>query len=265
MLVLPILAAAAVAPASRLGNGAALSRRALLGSALAARIAPEIASAADEELISVYFGCGCFWHVQHEFVEAEKTLLQRSDLSYTAHAGYAGGNKGAPNGKVCYHNAAQVDDYGGLGHAEVVGMTIPASKFGLFAQEYCKLFDDKGYRPDQLGDRGPEYRNLVGVPGGTSSPYAKALVEASIKEGDRLDFAAGKGDDGDVRGLAWIMDTDKHPFYIAEAYHQFHDGFNWCENYPNSYNDIAKKQLAAQGFKDSGCPNGMLGIGIGGL
>ncbi len=26
----------------------------------------------NEELIDVYFGCGCFWHVQHEFVEAEK-------------------------------------------------------------------------------------------------------------------------------------------------------------------------------------------------
>ena len=32
---------------------------------------PSSASATDDvgdELIDVYFGCGCFWHVQHEFV-----------------------------------------------------------------------------------------------------------------------------------------------------------------------------------------------------
>ena len=23
------------------------------------------------DLVKVYFGCGCFWHVQHEFVIAE--------------------------------------------------------------------------------------------------------------------------------------------------------------------------------------------------
>ena len=31
---------------------------------------PGTARAAEEEEIEVYFGCGCFWHVQHEFVEA---------------------------------------------------------------------------------------------------------------------------------------------------------------------------------------------------
>lgn len=30
-----------------------------------------------------YFGLGCFWHVQHEFVEKEKNLLQRSDNEIT--------------------------------------------------------------------------------------------------------------------------------------------------------------------------------------
>ena len=68
-------------------------------------------------------------------------------------------------------------------------MTIPASKFGLIAEEYCKLFSKDGLRPDQLGDRGLEYRNLVGVPGGAKGPYSKALVDASIAKFRSPDYA----------------------------------------------------------------------------
>lgn len=243
----------------------------------------------------VYFGCGCFWHVQHEFVEAERKLLGRDDMELTSYAGYAGGNAGASNGKVCYHNAMQVADYGKLGHAEAVGMKIPPSKFGAMAEEYCKLFNSEGARPDQLGDRGLEYRNVVGIPGGVNSPLAKELVRASVAQGDKLDFAAGKGDDADRRGLVWIYDTAQvsrspdsartllpgpqaspmfapatlavaqYPFYLGEVYHQFHDGFAWGEDYPNSYNNIVQKKVKAKQLRDAGCPNGMLGVGIAGL
>lgn len=177
------------------------------------------ANAADED-IEVYFGCGCFWHVQHEFVEAERKLLGRRDADLTARAGYAGGNAGAKNGKVCYHNAGGVSDYGSLGHAEVVKLNIPSSAFPQFVAEYCNLFSKEGYRPDQAGDRGPEYRNLVGIPGGLRSPLAKQLVDSSIQNGDKLDFAKGKGDDPDRRGLVFVMDTADFPFFVAEQYHQ---------------------------------------------
>ena len=89
--------------------------------------------------------------MQHEFVEAEKRILGRSDGQLTALSGYAGGLAGAKDGKVCYHNAVKLADYGSLGHAEVVRLRIPPSAFGEFAKEYCKLFDKNGYRPDQLG------------------------------------------------------------------------------------------------------------------
>ena len=85
------------------------------------------------------FGCGCFWHVQHEFVEAEKRILGRSDTELTTLAGYAGGLAGTKDGKVCYHNAAQISDYGGLGHAEVVKLRIPPASYPEFAAEYVKL------------------------------------------------------------------------------------------------------------------------------
>jgi peptide methionine sulfoxide reductase MsrA len=221
--------------------------------------------AADDELINVWFGCGCFWHVQHEFVEAERKILGRSDQELTARAGYAGGKAGAKDGKVCYHNVAQISDYGSLGHAEVVSLKIPRSSFPLFVAEYTALFNKDGYRPDQLGDRGPEYRNLVGIPEGVDSPLAKQLIEVSSKTGDKLDFARGKGDDPDARALVFVMDSNVFPFYVAEQYHQFHDGFNFGENYANSYNNLASK-LAKEGLLgESKCPNGLLGVGVLGI
>jgi peptide methionine sulfoxide reductase MsrA len=230
-------------------------------------IVAAVAVVDEDPLIDVYFGCGCFWHVQHEFVMAEQKILGRSDDQITARAGYAGGLAGAKDGKVCYHNAGNVADYGKLGHAEVVGLTIPKSKFYDFAVEYFQLFDASGNRPDQAGDRGTEYRSLVGIPGGARGEYAKILVDASIATGDKLDFGIGKGDDKDVRKTSFVMDNTGEkgfPFYVAEQYHQFHDGFNLNENYPGSYNKLAA--AFAKGGEDFGsCPNGMVGLGIGGL
>lgn len=199
-------------------------------------------------------------------MEAERNLLGRSDDQLTSRAGYAGGLQVGPEGKVCYHNAAQIADYGRLGHAEVVNTKIPASKFPDFVLEYCKLFSKEGYRPDQFGDRGPEYRNLVGVPGGVDSVYAKQLVEVSSKQGgDKLDFAKGKGDDPDRRALVFVMDSNNFPFHIGERYHQYHDGFNFGENYPASYNNLADRQAKQGILGTSNCPNGLLGVGALGL
>lgn len=64
----------------------------------------------------VYFGLGCFWHVQHEMAIAEKNILGRADDQLTVAAGYAGGSKVFKNkeGKdlVCYHNMQGVGEYG---------------------------------------------------------------------------------------------------------------------------------------------------------
>ena len=129
-------------------------------------------------------------------------------------------------------------------------MTIPRSSYGDFAQEYFKLFAKDGSRPDQFGDRGLEYRNVVGVPGGKGSPLVKDLLEATLKQGDKVDFAQGKGSDADSKALVWIMDTAAHPSYRAENYHQFHDGFARGENYPDAYNSLRD---GLQG--DTACPS----------
>jgi len=248
-----------------------MSRRDTLGLGLglglsgALPVLPALATDEVEQDVEVYFGCGCFWHVQHEFVMAEQQILGRKNAQLTSLSGYAGGVAGARDGRVCYHNAGMVSDYGSLGHAEVVRLRVPPSQFSAFAEEYCKLFDKNGKRPDQDGDRGLEYRNLVGIPGGTNSPLAKELVAASIRQGDKLDFARGKGDDPDVRGTVFVMDTETYPFFVGEAYHQFHDGFAWGEDYPNSYNGLVKTVSRAGNLPSSTCPNGLLGIGLAGL
>ena len=78
------------------------------------------------------------------------------------------------------------------------------------------------------------------------------------------DFAVGRGDDKDLPKVTFIMDSKDYPSFVAEQYHQFHDGFNFGENYPNSYNSLAAT-FAKKGEDFGRCPNGMLGVGVGGL
>jgi hypothetical protein len=105
-------------------------------------VPPEVA------LESVYFGVGCFWHIQHEFIAAERDLLGRSDRELTSFTGYAGGNTADTFGRVCYHNFQNVADYGKFGHGEVVGMKLPTEKIVDFAKVYFSL-----YNPKTLGTR----------------------------------------------------------------------------------------------------------------
>ena len=69
---------------------------------LSSLAAPKNAIAAESSaLTDVYFGVGCFWHIQHEFVEAERKLLGRADKELTSRTGYAGGTKNI-EGKVSF-------------------------------------------------------------------------------------------------------------------------------------------------------------------
>ena len=222
----------------------------------------------DSKDIDVYFGVGCFWHVQHEFVSAENKILGRDNDHLTSRAGYAGGikygkinkNSGTPDQKyanndrqVCYHNLMGVSEYGDLGHTEVVGLTIPSSSISDFADTYFSLFVNAD-RPD-VGDRGPEYRATIGIPGGVENPIFSKL-QAKAKD-NGLTLIAGKGNDKDTLGkkIVWVMDTETFPFNQAELYHQFHDGFMLNEFYPQSYNDIAKSAFDRGLIKFSGCPD----------
>jgi len=216
---------------------------------------PLIAQAVEEgSLTDVYFGVGCFWHIQHEFVEAERKLLKRDDGDLTSMTGYAGGLKADSKGRVCYHNLSNVADYGKLGHGEVVGMRIPENMIGNFAKEYFSFYSPvTGERVDP-GDKGPEYRSLLGLPGGSNHASYPA-VEAAAKE-IGYTLVNGKGNDPDTFGKkqVFVMDTVTFPFYQAEVYHQYHDDFQ-SKAYGKKYNNLANIAFEDGRLKTTGCPD----------
>ena len=166
----------------------------------------------DERLTNVYFGCGCFWHIQHEFVQAERSLLGRNDHQLTSAAGYAGGKATDSEGRVCYHNLQFVADYGRLGHGEAVGMTLPENKIADFAHVYFDLFDPRTHDRVDPMDRGPEYRSVMGLPGGQQHPVYPKIEAIASKAGFQL--VLGKGDDPDTLGkqTVYLYDSTKFPF-----------------------------------------------------
>ena len=109
--------------------------------------AAPLSAAAAEPSIKVYFGAGCFWHVQHEFVLEEQSIGRRKE-TLTSMTGYAGGQRTGDGGAVCYHNPRGFSDYGKYGHTEVVQLEIPESQMARFSKKYFDLFGTRGYRHD---------------------------------------------------------------------------------------------------------------------
>lgn len=226
------------------------------------RVAPHrdrqaLADATDETLVDVYFGVGCYWHIQHEFVQAERDILGRTDLQLTARTGYAGGTDIGPEGRVCYHNFENIADYGKLGHAEVVGLKIPGSAIQNFSEVYFDLFNpETGERVDPQ-DQGPEYRSLIGLPGGIEHPMYPAVKAAGDAKGFHLE--TGKGNDPDTLGntiekLVYVYDSDSFPFHQAEVYMQFRDDFQSAP-YGKEYNTLVELALEDGRIIGQGCPD----------
>ena len=200
------------------------SRRAALGlagSAAAGVMASSLPASAAEPTVKVYFGAGCFWHVQHEFVGEEVAALRRTPGTITAVSGYAGGQRLGPNNKVCYHNMQNFADYGKMGHAEAVQVEVPQSAFPRFCKKYFDLFGSRVYRHDPQ-DRGGEYRSVLGLPGGEDSPLFEVVKQAARDSPGGMKLFSGRGDEPDTIGdkAVLVYDSNKFPFYPAELYHQ---------------------------------------------
>jgi len=201
--------------------------------------------------VNVFFGQGCFWHVQHEVVKKETSALGREGKEVTALAGYAGGTKAGDRNRVCYHNLAMAPDYGQLGHTEVVNVSVPEEKVGEFAKEY---FDAAARYPAGRADpqdRGTEYRSAVGLPGGMDGPLFKQVEAAND---GRMQLLRGQGNDADTVGTkkVWIYDSDKFPFYQGEVYHQFHD--DMLERYSGPYHKLKSALLDGGKLQKVECP-----------
>lgn len=191
-------------------------------------------AAAESKEIDVYFGCGCFWHVQHGLAITEMSKLCRQRGNITARAGYAGGSRVGEDGLVCYHNLQGTADYGRLGHAEVVLLRIPEASFETFTSEFWRLCPD-GRRGDPQ-DTGGEYRSVVGLPGGMGSPLLARLQKGA----GSAHLVPGTGDEGDTlwKGEVLVYDLEKFPAHVAEKYHQFHD--DMMDSYGARYNSLSR-------------------------
>jgi len=207
-----------------------------------------LAEQSDSDLcreVEVYFGCGCFWHVQHEFATLEAMYFGSAEDGITSRAAYAGGTKVGEGGLVCYHNMQGKAYYGSMGHAEVVSLTVPVGNFSLAAQRFWKVCPS-GNRRDR-GDAGLEYRAAIGLPGGMNSPLLSQLrgLPGSV------DLVAGDGSEGDNIGTkkVYVYDTAFFPATVAENYHQFHD--DMVERYGREYNALRKYAQKTQCPGDS--------------
>mmetsp|Transcript_118600 Transcript_118600/g.332106 ORF Transcript_118600/g.332106 Transcript_118600/m.332106 type:complete len:230 (-) Transcript_118600:224-913(-) len=214
--------------------------------AVGAAMAAAGAVASDD--MQVYFGCGCFWHMQHGFVQLEESLLGRSGGSISARTAYAGGTQAAADGLVCYHNGAGVADYGKMGHAEAVSLSVPKEHFAEFAARFWQLCP-KGQRQD-VQDLGGEYRSVIGVPGGLQSDLASQLHS----EGVQLVDGRGNEDDTLNSHKVLVYDSTKFPAHVAEQFHQFHD--DMMESYGGDYNALQRFAVKTKCPGDAGGPGG---------
>ena len=103
--------------------------------------APDESPAVPHE--SIYIGCGCFWHLHHSVAVFERDTLGRGGGQLTCKTGYAGGKKKDKEGRVCYHNANNIADYGKLGHGEVVGVELPSDRIVDATKLYFSQFNRK--------------------------------------------------------------------------------------------------------------------------
>jgi len=227
--------------------------------------------ASAEDTVKVYFGQGCFWHVQHELTLRSLKINREAQGAFPegsfspAIAGYAGGLGKNPNGQVCY-NAYEGKSYDDLGHAEVVGLELPTAALEQMSKLY---FEEASKGPTLPGgfmysgspeavagrhdpqDTGSAYRSVIGLPGGLASPAGKIVEQANA---GRVQLLPGKGGDPDTlgKGVVYVYDSSEFPFYPAELYHQYHD--DMAERYSKGYHGL-KDTLQKAGVisKQAGC------------
>eukprot|EP00192_Tetraselmis_astigmatica_P011835 CAMPEP_0117672884 /NCGR_PEP_ID=MMETSP0804-20121206/14162_1 /TAXON_ID=1074897 /ORGANISM="Tetraselmis astigmatica, Strain CCMP880" /LENGTH=403 /DNA_ID=CAMNT_0005481555 /DNA_START=64 /DNA_END=1276 /DNA_ORIENTATION=+ len=233
------------------------------------------ATAPAEQVEKVYFGNGCFWGRQKDYVDVEMSSLGRQAPSISAVAGYAGGPFTSRDGRVCYYYAPPETEYERLGHAEAVGVELRGSaedrkaQMREFARVYFKQFRRTpfGMQRQDPQDEGPGYRNIIGVPGGMSSPLMEVIKEENI---NRMEMMPGKGNLFDRKGFAseddvlnriYVMDSNEFGFHPAEVYHQFHNGLG--KGFPKAYTqELKTKALEAGVIKTTGCPENPFGINM---
>lgn len=208
-------------------------------------------STQQEEL--VFVGCGCFWHLQHICALFEREMLGRTGNTLTCQAGYAGGK---PSSRLCYHNTEHIQDYADMGHTEVVQVSLPTSGVVDFVDQlyFSQAFDPITKDRRDPMDKGPEYRNAIGLVGGMYHPLYPQIAKVAKQNGYRL--TRGRGCDPDTLGRreVYVYDSSIFSFHQAEIYHQFHNDFQSLA-YGPKYNNLANRALADGRLHRIDCPD----------
>lgn len=87
----------------------------------------------------------------------------------------------------------------------------------LFVRVVCMLLLSASQDPQ---DKGPGYRNVVGIPGGMDSPLYPAFAAANkngmkLVRGEGNEFVRGRPTEDDVLNTVYIVDSNTLPFYLV--------------------------------------------------
>ena len=170
--------------------------------------------------------------------------------------GYAGGNLTGVNGSVCYHNAPNVSDYSLFGHAEAVGLSVPAESLpeaaAVMFASFVLLPGTNVRGREDFFDPGPGYRAAIGLPGGMGSPLLEGVRRVAAAH--NMTLRRGAGSDADTLGTAsvWVYDSVAFPLHQAELCLQFHN--KQTGTYPRSYHDLRAALLASGRLHSTSCP-----------
>ena len=155
-----------------------------------------------------FFGNGCFWHNQHLFTTSfEQRALGRSEETLSSTAVYVGGTK-EPS-PLCYPSPSGFNNHEEFGAAEAVTVTINNEK--EFSQAADIFFNDfqrigvKTWARRDVYDQGPQFRAVVGMPGGLKGSMGE-LLESSNKHNMTLLEGMGSGEAwrGGEGRIGWV-------------------------------------------------------------
>lgn len=227
------------------------------------RIAAPPPSTLNDPARSLVLGNGCFWHTQYDAVVVEQDAagpFNRSDETVTALVGYAGGVYESPRRTACYGGTVY-DDYAKLGHAEAVSVEIDAGGATASAQVRALLdaYFEHGFKGRRRGrldpqDAGPEYRNVIALPGGVRGAWWPLVRAANVYDMKLRRGRGGPARDLDDNHVVYVYDSREFPFYRAEGYHQFHRNLVIQRHVPRTYHEGLKRVQEALGRLDGhGC------------
>lgn len=123
-----------------------------------------------------------------------------------------------PNGQQCplFHRISHLQPERQEQHTRITPLHVSSILFSLPSTTRLRV-----RRMQDPQDRGPGYRNVVGIPGGYDSELFK-VFESKNKNGMKLipgegaEFRNGRATENDAINTVYIVDSNALPFHQAE-------------------------------------------------